>query len=90
LKPYEALSTGIPLVVSDLPALRTIVEHSGAGRTFAPGKPQDLAAVIEDLLRDPVGLAEMGERGAEHVRREHTWHRNAQRYLDVYQRFGSP
>jgi glycosyltransferase involved in cell wall biosynthesis len=56
LKPFEALATGTPLLVSDLPALAEIVATSGGGRTVEPESPEALAAAILELE------AERGER----------------------------
>jgi glycosyltransferase involved in cell wall biosynthesis len=53
LKPFEALATGTPILVSDLPALAEIVADSGGGRTVEPGSPEALAAAILELEADP-------------------------------------
>jgi D-inositol-3-phosphate glycosyltransferase len=52
LKPFEALATGTPILVSDLPALAEIVASSGGGRTVEPGSPEALAAAILELEGD--------------------------------------
>ena len=39
----EALSTGLPIIISDLGNLNEIVTHGKDGLTFAPGNPQALA-----------------------------------------------
>jgi glycosyltransferase involved in cell wall biosynthesis len=88
LKPYEALSTGLPLVVSDVPALSLIVDASGAGDTFTPQDPTDLARAVLPILENPSLAGELGERGAAFVRRHHTWDQNAARYRQIYDRLG--
>ncbi|MGB3828841.1 MAG: glycosyltransferase family 4 protein, partial [Ornithinimicrobium sp.] len=60
LKPYEAMAMGIPLVVSDLPALAEITGHGQRGATFATGNAQSLTEVLAGLINDPTrreGLA---------------------------------
>ena len=52
LKPFEALATGTPILVSDLPALAEIVADSGGGRTVEPESPEALAAAILELEGD--------------------------------------
>jgi glycosyltransferase involved in cell wall biosynthesis len=52
LKPFEALATGTPILVSDLPALAEIVADSGGGRTVEPGSAEALAAAIVELEGD--------------------------------------
>jgi glycosyltransferase involved in cell wall biosynthesis len=47
----EALARGLPCVVSDLPVMREVVgESEAAARTVPPGRPDDLAQAIEQLL----------------------------------------
>jgi glycosyltransferase involved in cell wall biosynthesis len=53
LKPFEALATGTPILVSDLPALAEIVTSSGGGRIVQPDSPEALAAAILELEGDP-------------------------------------
>ena len=43
LKPYEAMALGIPVLVSDLPALREIVDPPHRGVVAPPGDPVALA-----------------------------------------------
>ncbi|HEY6637722.1 MAG TPA: glycosyltransferase [Solirubrobacterales bacterium] len=52
LKPFEALATGTPILVSDLPALAEIVASSGGGRTVEPESPEALAGTILELEGD--------------------------------------
>jgi len=49
----EAMSTGCAIVASDLPGLRDAVGHGEAGALATAGSAEDLAAVMERLLRDP-------------------------------------
>jgi glycosyltransferase involved in cell wall biosynthesis/Flp pilus assembly protein TadD len=72
LKPFEALSMGIPMLASDLPALAEIVSASGGGRTFAPGSEQALAESILDLGADPAAREQLGRSGREYVLAHHT------------------
>jgi glycosyltransferase involved in cell wall biosynthesis len=89
LKPFEALASGLPLVVSDLPALRLIVDRSGAGRSFTPDDPESLASVLGELLDDEGLRAELGRRGSDHVQAHHTWTANAERYRQIYGALGA-
>jgi glycosyltransferase involved in cell wall biosynthesis len=72
LKPFEALSMGIPVIASDLPALAEIVTSSGGGRTVTPGSAEALAAAILELGADTAAREELGRSGREHVLAHHT------------------
>ncbi len=49
----EALLCGTPLVVSDIPGARVVVQETGLGRLVPPGDPPALARAIVDMLRNP-------------------------------------
>ncbi len=63
----EAMSTGKPVVVADIPGVREIIEDGREGLLADPVNPQDLAGKIQRLLADPEGRRTMGQRGREKV-----------------------
>jgi glycosyltransferase involved in cell wall biosynthesis len=85
LKPYEAMALGIPVLVSDLPALREIVDPPNRGAVAPPGDPRALADAIENLIDDPARRARLGEAGRAWVRAERTWLSNGPRYRTAYE-----
>ena len=84
LKPYEAMSMGLPLVVSALPALLEIVGGGERGATFPPGDAEALADVLADLLHDPARRTAMALAARAWVREHRTWSAIAARYDEVY------
>jgi phosphatidylinositol alpha-mannosyltransferase len=57
----EAMACGRPIVCSDIPGYRQVVDPSGA-RLVAPGEPGPLAAAIRDLAAQPELRRTMGAR----------------------------
>jgi glycosyltransferase involved in cell wall biosynthesis len=88
LKPYEAMSLELALVVSDVPALREMVIPGETGLTFRPEDDADLADVLSGLLDDPELRARLGRRAREWVAASRTWDQNGQLYRDLYERLG--
>jgi glycosyltransferase involved in cell wall biosynthesis len=84
LKPYEAMAMGIPIVVSDLPALTEIAAPGERGVTYAPGDAAALAAVIGQLMDTSELRHRLGAAGRAWVIRERTWAANAARYRVMY------
>lgn len=84
LKPFEAMACGIPVVVSDLPALVEIAAPPERGLMFAERSPSELAGVIRGLIDDPASLRRLGEAGREWVVSRRQWHHNAEKYDAVY------
>lgn len=63
----EAMATGKPVVVADIPGVREVIEDGREGLLADPVNPRDLAARIRALLADPDRAREMGRRGREKV-----------------------
>ena len=68
----ESLACGTPLVVSDIPAHREIIEHEAAGRMFSCGDAGDLANQVIVLLSNPGFRATMSAAARERSRDFHT------------------
>lgn len=89
LKPFEAMAMARPVVVSDLPALREVVEPGETGLTFRAEDADDLATVVAGLLDDPDLRARLGRQAREWVLIERTWAANGRRYRELYERLGA-
>lgn len=63
----EAMASGKPVVVSDIPGVRDVVEDGREGLLCDPLNPEDLAAKIRTLLEDEGMRRAMGQRGRERV-----------------------
>ena len=90
LKPYEAMALGVPVLVSDLPALREIVDPPNRGAVAPPGDADGLAAAIARLADDPAERARIADAGRAWVRTERTWRANGDRYRAAYERILGP
>ncbi len=90
LKPYEAMALGIPVLVSDLPALREIVDPPRRGLVARPGDATSLATEIAGLLDDPGLRKRLGAAGQAWVRAERTWTANGPRYRAAYEAIIGP
>lgn len=83
LKPIEAMATGRPVLVSDLPPLRELVETSGAGEVAAPDDVDAWVGAITRLYAHPDRTA-MGARARQWVLEHRTWSAAADRYQSIY------
>lgn len=63
----EAMATGKPVIVADIPGVREIIEAGRDGLLSDPVNPRDLANKILRLLADPDERKAMGARGREKV-----------------------
>ena len=69
-KPFDYLSSGMALLVSDLPDWRTIYIETGYGLTCDPGDPESIANALRWFLDHPHKMRVMGERGRRKIATE--------------------
>ena len=83
LKGFEYWACKKPIVVSDLPAQREIVEPWQAGLFYKPGDPKDLAKKTCALLEDRQLSRNMGEAGRKLVEKEYSWEKLATQFVSI-------
>ena len=81
LKVFEALAAGLPLVASDLPSLREVLEPETDAVLVPAEDPAALAAGLERVLGDD-GLRERLTRRGRERSAQHSWEARARRILD--------
>lgn len=84
LKPVEALASARPVVGSDLPALREIIDDGGNGLLAPAEDPRELAQAISTLLSDAGYRAALGQAGRAAVLAGRTWAANARALTTRY------
>lgn len=87
VKMFEYMSAGLPVVASDFPLWRDIIERSACGVCVSPLDPAAIAAAIDGLLDDPVRARRLGENGRRAVEERYNWDREAERLLGLYAGF---
>ena len=83
-KLYEYMSAEIPIVASNFPLWKKIVEDAGCGLTVDPMDCEAVAAAIQWLLEHPGEAAEMGRRGREAVLKHYNWEQQADVLRSTY------
>ncbi len=81
----EAASAGLPVIATDVPGCREIVEHGVNGLLVPPRNADALAAAIAKLLADPRLCKQMGSRGRDKVVAEFDERIVIRRTIDVYE-----
>jgi glycosyltransferase involved in cell wall biosynthesis len=83
-KMFEYMSGGLPVIASDFPAYRRIVDSIGCGLLVDPQDSHTIADAILWMLRNPSGAAEMGRRGLRAVEEKYNWENEAKSLIDAY------
>lgn len=80
----EAMATGVPVVQPRHGAFPEVVEKTGGGLLFEPGRVESLAQTIYTLWKDRARTEALGRAGAAGVREHYSVQRMARRALQVY------
>ena len=59
---------GIPVVLPSHGAFPEMIARAGGGLLFEPGRPDELAASLEALLKNPDNRAQLAQKGHDGVR----------------------
>jgi glycosyltransferase involved in cell wall biosynthesis len=80
----EAMSYGLAVVVSDIPANREAVVHGAHGLVCPPGDSPGFAQTILKLIDDPSLRETLGEQAARRAKEQFSVGRMVDRYADLY------
>lgn len=69
----EAMASGKPAIVSNLPGVRSMIDDGENGYLVQPGNLQDLVNKIQLLLASPDKRREFGACGRSKVNKQYTW-----------------
>lgn len=85
IKLFEYMSAGVPVVASDFPLWRQIVEGNGCGLLLVDSlNCKSIALAIEYLLTHPKEAQQMGTRGRVAIERYYNWEAEEHQLLAFY------
>jgi glycosyltransferase involved in cell wall biosynthesis len=84
-KLFQYMAAGIPVVASDFPQVREVVEGTASGLVVDTTRPDDIARAISTVLGDAEAAAAMGARGRAAVRDRYNWATAADTLRTVYE-----
>jgi len=87
-KMFEYMACGLPVLASDFPLYRSVVESSGAGRCANPTNWFAMADVVQQMLADAEGLHQMGVNGMQAVANHYAWNGEAAKLMALYSQIG--
>lgn len=83
-KLFEYMAYGIPILCSNFPNLREIVEKPHCGLCVDPDNPAEAAEAVRYLWDHPEQARQMGENGREAARTTYNWETQAKKLLNFY------
>lgn len=79
------MSAGIPVIGSDFPLWREIIEGNQTGMCVNPLNPEAIAQVINFLFENPEEAKRMGLNGIKAIREKFNWEAEVKKLTEVYQ-----
>ncbi|MCX8173836.1 MAG: glycosyltransferase [Thermoplasmata archaeon] len=80
----EAMASGKPVVVADIPGVNEVIEDGREGLLCKPMNPEDLAEKIKRLLENPDLARRLGENGRKTALEKYEWRKIAKDVERVY------
>ncbi|MBN8824115.1 MULTISPECIES: glycosyltransferase [unclassified Spirosoma] len=85
-KLFEYMALGLPVITSDFPLYKQVVEQHQCGFCVSPNNPAEIADALRYLIEHPKEALAMGLRGYEAVKKHYTWTTEARKLLSFYER----
>ncbi len=87
VKMFEYMSAEVPVIASDFPLWREIVDGAKAGFCVDPASPESIAAGIRCLLDDSALAERMGKAGRTAILEKYNWPHEAAKLVAFYKGF---
>ena len=89
-KVFEYMAAGLPVVTSDLPTCREIVETAACGFAVSLKERKELSGKLTMLANNPRRALELGLAGRAAVVRNYSWEQDASELRALYERMSLP
>ncbi len=84
VKMFEYMAAGLPVIASDFPLWRQILDAEDCGILVDPTDPKDIAEAMLWILGNPEEAEGMGQRGRAAVLEKYNWEREGQKLVRLY------
>ena len=85
VKMFEYMSAGIPVIASNFPLWKEIIEGNTCGICVDPLNVNEIANAINWIIDNPEQAKQMGENGRRAVIEKYNWEHEAQKLLKLYE-----
>jgi glycosyltransferase involved in cell wall biosynthesis len=84
VKLFEYMSVSLPVIASNFPLWKEIVEGNNCGVCIDPTKPEEIAKAIEYLITHPAEAKKMGKNGKKAVLEKYNWEKESEKIINIY------
>jgi glycosyltransferase involved in cell wall biosynthesis len=84
IKMFEYMSAGIPVIASDFPLWRSIIEKESCGVCVDPLNPKEIGEAINNLICNPIHAQQMGINGFNAFKSHYNWNAEKDKLIKFY------
>ena len=84
-KLFEYMAAGLPVIASNFPLWKEIVEKNSCGICVNPLNSKEIADAINWVLKNPLQAAEMGRNGRKIVLEKYNWEAESKKLIKFYE-----
>lgn len=88
-KLFEYMAAGIPVIASDFPLWRELIQRYDCGYLVDPESPESIAGAIKQVMDNPEEAKMKGLNGQRAIRSELNWEVESKGLVQLYQRFNA-
>lgn len=81
---FEYMAVGLPIISSDFPVWRQLIEGNGVGICVNPEDTEAVVSTVRFLFENPEVAYKMGKKGRELVASEFNWQKEIEKLLALY------
>ncbi|MFZ2537863.1 MAG: glycosyltransferase family 4 protein [Oscillospiraceae bacterium] len=85
IKMFEYMSAGIPVIASNFPLWKEIIEGNNCGICVDPLNVNEITNAINWIMENPMKTRQMGENGRRAVEEKYNWEYEAVKLLKIYE-----
>ncbi|MFA5050691.1 MAG: glycosyltransferase family 4 protein [Patescibacteria group bacterium] len=85
-KIFEYMAAGLPIIASDFPLWKKIIEENNCGICVNPLNPKEIAKAVEYLIEHPDETKQMGKNGRKAVLEKYNWENESKKLLMIYEK----
>ncbi|CDQ18949.1 glycosyltransferase family 4 protein [Halobacillus karajensis] len=84
IKMFEYMATGLPVIASNFPLWKEIIEGNNCGICVDPLNTDEIANAIQWIKDNPIKAAEMGENGKKAIKEHYNWESESKKLQKFY------
>ncbi len=84
---FETMMAGLPIVTSNLPAMKRVIEETNCGMLVKKTTPETFAEAINTIISDTNLMKRMGANSRRAAEKKYNWENQSKKIIELYKQF---